>query len=174
MGVIFEEMDYVRVVEGDPDHEQVPRRYDYNSHHVNAGSEYVLRRGVDYWLIFPLSCFLVVSLKFERAPGVPRPNATVRRIFQDTFPDGQRPREHRLFQATPASIRGALTQHEDCVVFSGEHFNVVGLTFDCDYDDSAPYGVINGSGDSYDLRVEADVGLDYHVSKLIRFRVRSD
>jgi hypothetical protein len=162
MGVIFEEMDYVRVVEADPGHEQVPRRYDYNARHVNS-SEYVLRRGEDYCLVFPLSCFLVVSLQFEKASGVPRPNATVRRYFQDA-----------LHGATPAAIRGSLDRHDDCVVFSGDNFNVVGLCFDNFFDDGEyPPDVVNGAGDSYSLRIEADVGLYYHVDKIIRFRVRN-
>jgi hypothetical protein len=171
MGVIRQELDYIRVVEAARASEQVPRRAAYSAK-LSENSEYVIRRGVDYVLVFPLSSFLVVSFRcvLDISVQTPRPNVTMVKLPPSK---GTLSRDDRIYDGTNSGNDQLLTTYEDYAVFSGDEFNEVSLTFDYENDDS-PEDYHDELGYHYEISVEADVGLDTHVSTLLQFFVRYD
>lgn len=175
MGVIYEEMEYIRVYEAGGNgeaggkSEQVPRRYSYNAC-FRENSQYVVRRGLDYVLLFPLSSFLLVSFQFvlDSSEQNPRPNVSMVQMSgrRGTFLD-------RINDGIDSRSEQSMITYEDYAVFGGEKFNAVNFCFDFENDDG-PDNFHDVCGYPYELRVEADVGLDHHISKLLRFYVRSE
>jgi hypothetical protein len=172
MGVSFQELDYIMVVEAAGDNEQVPQRVTYSAK-SSENSEYVVRRGVDYVLIFPLSSFLVVSFKcvLDNTVQTPRPNVTMVKMPRKSR--SELTMGDRIYYGTTSGGDQLLTTYEDYAVFAGDEFNEVSLTFDYEPDDG-PDDYHQILGYHYEICVEADVGLDTHVSKLLQFFVRYD
>jgi hypothetical protein len=162
MGVKFQPLEYISI-ETDDQERRVVQVWDYRYKGSSGNeNEYLLRRGTNYRLVFPITCFLAVRLSFKLDPRqkIPLPDATVIKVGKNNYWEYE-----------------DLKTYKDCTVFHGSDYNVIKLGFKEleDVDDSENENEeYNGDevGDHYQLQVEAEVGLDTYFTSVLYLYVR--